>query len=183
MARHSAIDGFRRALADHDLRRDEGLATPARPRPWHPQWPPRSQAGCQLAAQCAPPLYKQRLIESLVADAHGLIVWKVDPQAAGDLLRAPGVCPSPVLPWAVPTALPGHRWAGNRNAAWSHDDTCQSFLHIGSQGRIQRKFSLLGAASRALGVPLGCRRAIFEAATSGGGVAPQFTRDRRGCPP
>jgi hypothetical protein len=46
---------------------------------------------------------------------------------------------SPVLPWAVPTALLGHRWARNRNAARSHDDTCQSFLHIGSQGRIQRK--------------------------------------------
>jgi hypothetical protein len=42
-----------------------------------------------------------------VADAHRLIVRKVDLQAAGDLLRAPGICPSPVLPRAVPTALPG----------------------------------------------------------------------------
>jgi hypothetical protein len=54
---------------------------------------------------------------------------------------------------------------------------------ISSQGRIQRKFCLLWAPSRALGVPLGCCRAIFNAVTSGGGVAPQFTRDRRGCPP
>src|SRR4051812_44473452 len=119
MTWHGAIGSFRRTLADHDLRRDEGLATPARTRPRHPQCPAGSQAGRQLAAEGAPPLDIQRLIESLMADAHGLVVWKVDPQAAGDLLGAPGVCPSPVLARAVPAALPGHRWAGNRNAAWS----------------------------------------------------------------
>ena len=167
MTRHSAVGDFRRTLADHDFRRDEGLATPARTRPRHPQCSPGSQAGCQLAAQCTPPLDKQRLIEGLVADAHALIVWKVDPQAAGDLLRAPGVCPSPGLPRALPTALPGHRWAGNRNPARSYDDTSQSFLHISSQGGIPRKFCLLWAPRRALGMPLGCRRAILEAATSG----------------
>jgi hypothetical protein len=182
VARHGAIGGFRRTLADHDLRGEESLATPVCPRPRHPQGPPGSQAGCQLAAQGAAPLDIQRLIESLVADAHGLIVWKVDPQAAGDLLGAPGVCPSSVLPRAVLTALPGYRRAGNRNSARSHDDTGQAFLHIGPQACIQRKLCLLGAPSRAVGVPLGCRRAIFEAATSGGGVTPQFPRDRRGCP-
>jgi len=42
---------------------------------------------------------------------------------------------------------------------------------------------LLRAASGSLGVPLRCRRAILEAAASGGGVAPQLPGDCRRCPP
>src|SRR5665213_282605 len=106
-----------------------------------------------------------------MADAHGLIIREVDRQAAGDLLRTPGVCPPPILPRSIPTALPGHGRAGNRSPARSRDDASQSFLHIGLQCRVERKLRLFWAASSSLGVPLRRRRAILEAAASGGGVA------------
>src|ERR1700712_2562604 len=106
-----------------------------------------------------------------MADAHGLIIRKVDRQAAGDLLWAPGVRPLPILPRSMPTALPGHGRAGNRDPARSVDAASQSLLHIGPQCRIARKLRRLGAASRALGVPLRRCRAIFEATASGGSVA------------
>ena len=118
-----------------------------------------------------------------MADAHGFIFREVDRQAAGDLLRAPSACPSPVLPWSMPTAFPGHGRARNSSPAWSDDQASQSLLHIGLQCRIERKLRLLWAASSSLGVPLRCRRAILQAAASGGGVAPQLSGDRRCCPP
>jgi hypothetical protein len=83
----------------------------------------------------------------------------------------------------MPTAFPGHGRAENRSAAWSDDHASQSFLHIGLQYSIESKLRLLRAAKRSLGVPLRCRGAIFQAAASGGGVAPQLSGDRRCCPP
>src|SRR3954465_5853299 len=78
---------------------------------------------------------------------HGLIVREVARQAASDLLRAPGSCPLPVFPRSMPTAFPGYCRAGNRSPAWSDNNARQSFLHIGSQGRIQRKLRRFGTAS------------------------------------
>ena len=77
-------------------------------RPRHPQRPPGAQAGGQLAAQRSPALHIQRLVDGFVADAHGLIVREVEPQAAGDLFRAPGRGPPSVLPPPVPATLPRH---------------------------------------------------------------------------
>ena len=64
-----------------------------------------------------------------MADAHGVIVREVDREPAGDLLRAPGVCPRPILPPSMSTAFPGHGWAGHKS--------------IGSQCRVDRKLPLL----------------------------------------
>jgi hypothetical protein len=172
VARHGAIGCLRRTLADHDLGREEDLASPARARPWHPQRPFGAQAGRRLAAQRAAALNEQRLLDGFMADAHGLVVREVNQQVAGDLLRAPGVCPPSVLPWSMPTAPPGHDRAGNRSPAGSDDDASQSFLDIDLQCRIERKLRLLGTARSSLGVPLRCRRAIRQAAASGGSVAP-----------
>ena len=183
VSRHGAIGCFRRTLADHDLGRDEALASPACARPRHPQRPPGSQAGRQFAAQRSSTLNEQRLIDGFVADAHRLIVREVDRQAAGNLLRAPGPGPSPILSRSMPTALPGHGRAGNRSAARSDDDASQSFLHISAQCRVERKLRRLRATSRSLGVPLRRRRTILQTAAAGGSVAPQLTGDRRCCPP
>jgi hypothetical protein len=98
VARDGAISCLRRALADHDFGSDEGLAPPARARSRHPQHPPGTQAGRQLAAQRATILNEQSLIDGFMADVHGLIVREVDRQAASNLLRAPGVCPPSILP-------------------------------------------------------------------------------------
>ena len=181
VARHGAISCLRRALADHDLGRDEGLAPPARARSRHPQHPPGTQAGRQLAAQRATTLNEQSLIDGFMADAHGLIVREVDRQAASNLLRAPGVCPPSILPRSMPAAFPAHSRAGNRSPTPSDDEPCQSFLHIGSQCRVERKLRLLWAASRSIGMPLRCRRAILQAAASGCSVAPQLPRNRCSC--
>src|SRR3954464_6908921 len=79
----------RRALADHDLRGDEGLAPPAGPRPRDAQSPAAPQAGGQVAAQGSPALNEQRLVDGFMADAHRRVLGKVETQAASDLFRAP----------------------------------------------------------------------------------------------
>src|SRR5215217_1914502 len=86
----------------------QDLPRPAAARPRHPQRPPGAQAGGQLAAQRPAALHVQRLVDGFVTDAHGLIVGEVEPQAAGDLFRAPRRGPAPVLPSPMPAALPGH---------------------------------------------------------------------------
>jgi hypothetical protein len=121
VARHGAISCLRRTFADHDLGRDEGLAPAAGARPRRAQRPAAAQAGRQLAAQSAPPLHEQRLVDRLMADAPRRIIREVDRQAAGDLLRAPGVGPSPRLPRSMPPGLPGHRRARNSGPAWRDD--------------------------------------------------------------
>ena len=106
--------------------------------------------------------------------AQLLMPWEVDREPAGDLLRAPGVCPPPILPPSMSTAFPGHGWAGHKSPARSDDAASQSFLHIGSQCRVDRKLPLLWPASGSLGMPLRCRRAILQTAASSGGIAPQL---------
>ena len=50
-----------------------------------------------------------------------VIVREVEPQALGDLLRAPRHTPSPVLPRPVPPSLPGHGRPGDRSPARGGD--------------------------------------------------------------
>jgi putative transposase len=58
VAWHGSIGSLRWTLADHDLGRDESLASPTRARPWYPQRPSGAQAGRQLATQRASTLNK-----------------------------------------------------------------------------------------------------------------------------
>ena len=166
MARHGPVGHFRRALADHDLGGDEGLATTPSARPRHPQRPPCAQAGGQLAAQRAPTLHVERLVDGFVADAHGLIVREVEPQAAGDLLRAPGSGPSPVLPRPVPAALPWHNRTSDCRAAWCADRASQPVLDIPPQRGVDHQLRRLGAPGGSVGVPLGGGGSIVQAAAS-----------------
>src|SRR4030095_6764154 len=95
-------------------RTNNALPRPAAARPRHAQRPPGPQAGRQLAPQRPAPLHVKRLIDRLVADAHGLVSREVDPQAPGDLPRAPRLGPPAGLPTSVPAALPGHGPAKHR---------------------------------------------------------------------
>jgi hypothetical protein len=97
MTRHGAINCLRGTFADHDLGRDEGLSPAAGARPRRPQRPAAAQAGRQLAAQCAPPLHKQRLVDGLMADAQVSSSGKSTCRR-----RAPG---SMRLPIADPSAV------------------------------------------------------------------------------
>src|SRR5215212_7534152 len=137
VARHRPVGRLRRALGDHDLGGHEGLAPAAAARPRHPRRPPGAQAGRQLAAQRAAVLHVQRLVDGLVADAHRPVVGKVEPQAAGDLFRAPRRGPAPVLPTPVSATLPGHDRSGNSPSVRSDDQTGQPVLHVTPQRRVR----------------------------------------------
>src|ERR671921_655869 len=154
MTWYRPIGRLSRTLADHDLRRDKTLTAPADACPRHPQHPSGSQAGREFATQRSFALDEESLIDGFVADAHGLIVRKVDRQASGNLLRAPGSAPPPILSLAMPAALPGDGRAGNGNAVRSNDDASQSLLHISAQGRVEGKLRRLRAPGRSLGMPL-----------------------------
>src|SRR6185295_20361828 len=65
-----------------------------------------------------------------MTDAHCLVVRKVDWKPAGDLLWAPGICPSSRLPSPVSTPLPGHRWTEHMPPAGSNDCSSQPLLHV-----------------------------------------------------
>ena len=172
---YSPVGRFGRTLADHDLWRDKTLASSAYARPRHPQHAPCSQAGGEFSAQRSTALDEQGLVNGFVADAHCIVVRKVDRQALGNLFRAPCPGPSPILSLAMSAALPRHCGTGSGNAARSNDDASQSLLHIGAQSRIERKLGGFGASSRSFGVPLGSRRPILQPSAAGGCVAPQLT--------
>ena len=151
-----------------------------RPRhPRHPQRPAGPQARGQLAPQRAAPLYVQRLVDGLVADAHRLIARKVEPQPSGNLLGAPRLAPPAVLP----APLPGHHRPANRGPARTGNLASQPVLNILPQRRVHSQLRWLRPTRRPLGMPLRRCRPILQAATARGRVAPQFTRDRRGIPP
>ena len=65
--------------------------------PWLAQCAARSQAGDEFTLERTTALDEQRLVDRLVADAHGLIIGEVDLQPVRDLLRAPRSRPPPVL--------------------------------------------------------------------------------------
>src|SRR3954469_5794513 len=166
VARHRPIGRLRRALADQDLGGEAGLAPSAAARPRHPQRPPGAQAGGQLAAQRPAALHVQRLIDGFVADAHGLIVAEVEPQAAGDLVRAPGCGPPPVLPTPVSAALPRHDGPVHRRPVRGDDKTGEPVLHVAPQRRVDRQLGSLRTAGGAVGMPLRGRGPVRQSAAA-----------------
>src|SRR3954452_12270868 len=178
VARHRPILRLRRALAEQDLGGEAGLAPSAAARPRHPQRPPGAQAGGQLAAQRPAALHVQRLIDGFVADAHGLIVAEVEPQAAGDLFWAPGCGPPPVLPTPVSAALPGHDGPVRRCTVRGDDETGEPVLHVAPQRLVDRQLGRFWTAGGSVGMPLRGRGPVRQTAAARGGVAAQLARDR-----
>src|SRR3982751_1502753 len=157
---------------------DAGLAPSAGARPRHPQRPPGAQAGGQLAAQRSPALHVKRLVDGFVTDAHGLIIGEVEPQAAGDLFRAPRRGPPPVLPTPVPAALPGPDRPPEPRPARGDDQPGEPVLHVAPQRLVDRQLGRLRTAGGAVGVPLRGRGPVRQSAAARGGVAAQLARDR-----
>ena len=91
---HGTVLGFGRAFADHHLGRDVAPRPSAGSGSWHPQCPPGAQAGHELALERSAALDVERLVDRLVADAHGLIIGEIDLQPLGDLLGTPPLSPS-----------------------------------------------------------------------------------------
>ena len=129
-----AVGGFGRTFADHDIRCDMPLRLVTRPGSWFPQRPAGAQAGDQLPFQRAAPFDEQRLVDRLMADAHGLIIREIDPEPAGDLLRAPRHSPPPVLPVRLVQSLPRRRLrSGSDRAIGPADASGEPFLHVLTQ--------------------------------------------------
>ncbi len=179
MPRHRPVGRLRRALAGHDLGGNERLAPSAAARPRHAQRPPSAQASRKLAPQCAPALHVKRLVDGLVADPHGRDLGKVEPQAPGDLLRAPRLAPAPRLPRPMPATLPGHNRPRHRGPAWSSNHAGQPVLHVNPQRRAGCKPRPLRTTRRPLRMPLRRGGPILQAAAARGRVAPQLARDGR----
>src|SRR5215212_9517788 len=111
------------------------------------------------------------------------IVGKVEPQATGDLLRAPRPGPSPTLPPPVPPALPGHDRSRDRGSARGDDHAGEPVLHVAPQRRVDRQFRRLRTPRGPLGGPLRGGGPIVQTAAARGSIAPQLPRDRRRRPP
>ncbi len=107
------------------------------------------------------------------------IVQNVQPQAMGNLLRAPRRSPPPMLPPPVSATFPGYRRPGNRSPARRDDDASQSILHIRPQRRVDRQLRRLRAPGGPFSMPLSGARPIHQAAAARRGTASQFSRDRR----
>ena len=57
----------------------------------------------------------------------------------GDLLRAPGRSPTPILSRSMLTTLPGCHWSGNRSSARCNDHASQTILHKRRQQCVDRQ--------------------------------------------
>ena len=174
MSRDSSVRGLGRSLAHHELGRDERLASSC-PGSWHTERTSRTQARCQFATKCASALNVERLVNGLVRDPHRFIFGEVESKSAGDLLGAPRLGPSPVLPATVPSPHPPNRWPRYRRTIWSDDRAGETVLHVGTELIVRRQLRHLRAAGPALGMPLGGRRPIDQLVAAGRGVAAQLT--------
>ena len=134
----------------------------------------------EFSLEGASALNVKRLVDRLVADPHGLIMWEIDLEAVRYLLGAPCTHPAAILSMRLAPALPGSRRGPlNRSPVRSADLTRQPLLHVVAQLLVGEELRSLGALSHELGLPLGNRCPILELPASGRSVAAQLPRDRR----
>jgi hypothetical protein len=106
--------------------------------------PPSAQTRSQLATQSPATLHVKRLVDGSVANAHRLIIPKVQPQSMGNLLWAPGRCPTSLLARSMSATFPEHRRSENRSTTWSDDYASQPILHICPQRAFNANFAGFG---------------------------------------
>jgi len=89
----------------------------------------RPKASGQLAAQRSTALHIERLIDRLMRHTHRLIIGEVNPEATGDLLRAPALSPASVLSRSVAPPAPADVRTRNTPVGALHRPG-QPVLHI-----------------------------------------------------
>src|SRR5699024_4349982 len=99
----------------------------------HPQRPTRAQTGDEFPLQRTSTFDVKRLIDRLVADAHGFIIWEVDGESPRDLLRAPCLRPPAVLAVRLVAPLPLRTVRPGDLAVRSMHNPGEPFLHVLAQ--------------------------------------------------
>jgi hypothetical protein len=178
LPRDRTIGGFGRAFAEDDIRGDMPLRLVPRSGSRFPQRPASAQARDQLTLERATSLDEQRLVDRLVADAHGLIIREVGLQAMRDLLRAPGCRPSPVLPMRLVQALPrGCLGACDGGAVESADAAEEPLLHVLAQPVVACELRGFRALRGLLSLPLRHQGAVDLLPAPGRRVAAKLARN------
>ena len=97
MPGNGTVLDFGGPFADQRLGRDVRPGLAPRPLPWGAQCTAGAQTPDQLALERAAALDVERLVDRLVADAHGLIIGEVDLEPVRDLLwdSTPTTTPGP----------------------------------------------------------------------------------------
>lgn len=161
-------------LADHDGIRHKRFSATSDAFARHAQGTARTQARCQIPAQCATSLNIQGLIDRLVADAHGRVLRVIDPKPTSDLLRAPCGRPTPTLAMNGTTLLPYHRRADEADTLCICDLAGKTLFHIGPQCRIGRQLAGARSRRRVVRMPLGRTGPVIQIAATGGSVTPRL---------
>src|SRR5436305_13991657 len=97
--------------------------------------------------------------------AHRFIIGEVQAEATRDLLRAPALSPTAILPRSLTPPPPCDIWTSDAPIRPLHHPR-KPILHISPQLRIHRKLRRLRALSATLSMPVGGRRAILNAPTA-----------------
>ena len=181
VAGDGTVLGLGGPLAEDDVGGDVPLRLVPRPGSRLAQRPAGAQAGDQLTLERAAALDEQRLVDRLVADAHGLIIGEVDHQPVRDLLRAPGRRPTAGPPVRLVQPLPRAVGGPGDDRAVRTLRTCppsRSCTYSRSRS-LSTSFAVFGRFAACLRLPLRDRRPVLRLAAAGRGVAAQLTRDRR----
>ncbi len=179
MTGNGAVLGLGRPFADERFGCDVCPGLPTRASTRCPQCTARAKAQDQLALERSAALNVERLVDRLVADAHGLIIREVELDPVRYLLRTPRLHPRTVLAVRlVPSRPHTGRRTRDRPAAGRADLSGQSLLDIRVQPRIGYQLRRLRAACGHVGLPLRDRRPVVELSAPGGRVASQLSGDR-----
>ena len=174
-----AVRGLRRTFGEYDIRGDMPLRPVPHSSSWSPECAACSQASDELTLERTPTLDEQRLIDRLVADAHGLIIREVDLQTARDLLRTPRGHPPPILPMRLVQPLPCRWFRPDDDPAVRTADTAgETLLDVLTQPVVGREPRRLRSLRRLLSLPLRHQRPVLQRPTARGRVAAQLARDR-----
>ena len=179
MSGHGPVLDLGGSFADHHLRGDMGPGGLAGPGPRNPQRPPRAQACDQLTLERTPAFDVERLIDGLVADAHGLIIGEIDTQPVRDLLGTPALGPAAVPTMRLVAALPLRANRPQGATAGRPNRAREPLLHIAAKPIIAGELRWPRTTSAPLCVPLRDRRLVLKPECSRRRVPAKLPRDRR----
>ncbi len=182
MSGHGPVLDLGGSFADHHLRGDMGPGGLAGSGPRNPQRPPRAQARDQLALERTPAFDVERLVDGLVADAHGLIIGEIDTQPVRDLLGTPALHPAAVPTMRLVAALPFRALRPQGATAGRPNRAREPLSHIAAKPIVAGELRLPRTTSAPLCVPLRDRRLVLKPERPGRRVAAKLPRDRRRAP-